>query len=140
MTYLLDTNICIYALKNTYPSLSQKLFQIHPDEIAVSAVTVSELEYGAAKSKWAQQTSFRMHMFLAAFTILPFSEQDAVKAGQIRAFLEEKGKIIGPYDIQIAAQGVSRGLIVVTHNTKEFSRVPDVRLEDWVSIEKFEHQ
>lgn len=132
MTYLLDTNICIYALKNRYPSLTQKLFQIHPDEIAVSAVTVSELEYGAAKSKWGQQTGFRMRMFLSAFTILPFSQQDGVKAGQIRAFLEEKGKVIGPYDIQIAAQGVSRGLVVVTHNTREFSRVPDICLEDWV--------
>ncbi len=134
MTYLLDTNICIYGLKNKYPSLTQKLFQIHPDEIAVSAVTVSELEYGAAKSKWSQQTSFRMHMFLSAFTILPFSQQDGVKAGQIRDFLEEQGRIIGPYDIQIAAQGVSRGLIVVTHNTKEFNRVPDICLEDWVSL------
>ncbi len=132
MTYLLDTNICIYALKNKYPPLTQKLFQIHPDEITVSAITVSELEYGAAKSKWGKQTRFRLHMFLSAFTILPFSEQDAVKAGQIRAFLEEKGTIIGPYDIQIAAQGMVNDLVVVTHNTKEFNRVPGIHLEDWV--------
>ena len=71
-------------------------------------------------------------MFLSAFTILPFSEQDAVKAGQIRAFLEEKGTIIGPYDIQIAAQGMVNDLVVVTHNTKEFNRVPGIHLEDWV--------
>ena len=132
MKYLLDTNICIYALKNKYSSLSRKLFCIHPDEIAISAITVSELEYGAAKSKWGEQTRLRMHMFLSAFTILSFSEQDAMIAGQIRAFLEQKGTIIGPYDILIAAQGVSRDLTVVTHNTKEFIRVPQIRLEDWV--------
>lgn len=134
MKYLLDTNICIYALKNKYPSLTQKLFCIHPDEIAVSSVTVSELEYGAAKSAWGEQTRFRMHMFLAAFTILPFTEQDAVIAGQIRAFLAKKGTMIGPYDIQIAAQGISRGLNVVTHNTREFNRVPQISLEDWVEL------
>ena len=71
-------------------------------------------------------------MFLSVFTILPFSEQDAVKAGQIRAFLEEKGTIIGPYDLQIAAQCIVKGLIVVTHNTKEFNRVPGIHLENWV--------
>ena len=81
MTYLLDTNICIYGLKNKYPSLTQKLFQIHPDEIAVSAVTVSELEYGAAKSKWSQQTSFRMHMFLSAFTDLAIFPAGRGKSG-----------------------------------------------------------
>ena len=132
MKYLLDTNICIYALKDKYPSLTQKLFRIHPDEIAVSSITVSELEYGATESMWKEQTRFRMHMFLSTFTILPFTEQDAVVAGQIRAFLAQKGTIIGPYNIQIAAQGISRDLTVITHNMSEFSRVPQLSLEDWV--------
>ncbi len=132
MKYLLDTNICIYALKDKYPSLTQKLFRIHPDEIAVSSITVSELEYGAAKNMWKEQTRFRMHMFLSTFTILPFTEQDAIAAGQIRAFLAQKGTIIGPYDIQIAAQGISKDLTVITHNMSEFSRVPQLSLEDWV--------
>ncbi len=71
-------------------------------------------------------------MFLAPFKILPFCNDDAINAGRIRAYLEQKGTIIGVYDIQIAAQGVFKGLTVVTHNTSEFSRVPGIKLEDWV--------
>ena len=129
--YLLDTNICIYAMKGTYPSLTEKLFQVHPDQISISSVTVSELEYGAAKSKWGSRTHLKMQLFLSAFTILPFREQDAVQAGRLRADLAMKGTPIGPYDIMIAAQGLSEGFTVVTHNTAEFSRVPGLILEDW---------
>lgn len=130
--YLLDTNICIYAMKNPSPSLSQKLFLIPPSEIFVSSVTVGELEYGCSKSKWGERTRNIMNLFLAAYTILPFVRDDAAAFGRIRAELAKAGTLIGPYDLQIAAQGVSRGLTVVTHNTGEFSRVPGIELEDWV--------
>ena len=73
-----------------------------------------------------------MNLFLSAFTILPFDEKDARIAGRVRAELMKSGTPIGPYDIQIAAQGLSRGLTVVTHNTKEFERIPELKLEDWV--------
>lgn len=129
--YLLDTNICIYAMKGKYPVLTEKLFQTPPDQVAVSSVTVSELEYGAAKSKWGTRTRIRMQLFLSAFTVLPFTERDAVLSGRLRAELAMRGTPIGPYDIMIAAQGISRNLVVVTHNTDEFSRVPDICLEDW---------
>ena len=130
--YLLDTNICIFAMKNTYPALSQKLFQISPSEIFVSSVTVGELEYGSFKSKWGERTRNIMNLFLAAYTVLPFDRDDAEVFGRIRAELAKAGSPIGPYDLQIAAQGLSRGLTVVTHNTGEFSRVPGIILEDWV--------
>ncbi|MDD5939329.1 MAG: type II toxin-antitoxin system VapC family toxin [Lachnospiraceae bacterium] len=130
--YLLDTNICIYAMKNTYPALTDKLFRIPPSEVFISSITVGELEYGCARSKWGERSRNVMNMFLAAYTVLPFDRDDAALFGQLRAFLASSGTPIGPYDVQIAAQGLSRGLTVVTHNTSEFSRVPKLRLEDWV--------
>ena len=130
--YLLDTNICIYAMKDKYPALSKKLFQIPPSDIFISSVTVSELEYGCSKSNWGNRSRNIMNLFLSAFTILPFDEKDARIAGRVRAELVKSGTPIGPYDIQIAAQGLSRGLTVITHNTKEFERIPELKLEDWV--------
>ena len=130
--YLLDTNICIYFMKNSYPSLTQKLLSLNPSELAISSVTVYELEYGAAKSHWGENTRHKLAMFLSPFTILPFDANDAVTAGTIRAYLEQNGTPIGPYDIQIAAQGVSKGLTIITHNIGEFNRVPNLKTEDWV--------
>lgn len=129
--YLLDTNICIYLIKNTYPSMTERVFSMDPSELCISAITLYELEYGAAKSKWSEQTRQKLYMFLGPFTILPFDGKDAVNAGTIRANLEKEGNPIGPYDIQIAAQGLARNLIVITHNTAEFNRVPGLRTEDW---------
>ena len=130
--YLLDTNICIYVLKNSYPALTEKVFSFNPSQIAMSSVTVFELEYGAAKSNWGERTRRRLGQFIAPFTILSFDSDDAVTAGRIRGFLEKQGNIIGPYDYQIAAQGITKGLTVVTHNIREFERIPGISLEDWV--------
>ena len=130
--YLLDTNICIYFMKNSFPDLTRKLLSLHPSDLAISSVTVFELEYGAAKSNWGEKTKQKLAMFLAPFTILPFTPDDAIYAGSIRAYLEKHGTKIGPYDVQLAGQAISRNLIFVTHNTGEFNRVPDLRLEDWV--------
>ena len=130
--YLLDTNICIYVLKNSFPALTEKVFSYNPSLIAMSSVTVFELEYGAEKSNWGERTRQRLCQFIAPFTVLPFDNDDAVAAGRIRGFLEKQGSVIGPYDYQIAAQGISKGLTVVTHNTREFGRVPGIILEDWV--------
>ena len=132
--YLLDTNICIYFMKNSFPGLSERIFSHDPNVLMISAVTVFELEYGAAKSKWGERNRNRLAMFLAPFTILPFDSKDALEAGRIRYYLQQKGVPIGSYDLQIAAQGVARGLTVVTHNTSEFQRVPGIRLEDWMEI------
>ena len=130
--YLLDTNTCIYLMKNSYPVLTAKLFSLSPTDTAISSVTVFELECGAAKSKWGEKTRHNLAMFLAPFSILPFDAKDAAAAGTIRAYLEQQGAPIGPYDIQIAAQGLAKDLIVVTHNTREFSRIPNLKLEDWI--------
>lgn len=130
--YLLDTNICIYVMKDSFPSLTEKVFSFDPSDIFISSVTVFELEYGAAKSNWGEKTRQKMHMFLSPFNILDFDSGDALAAGKIRGHLAKNGNIIGPYDVQLAGQAFSRNLILVTHNTSEFSRIPNLRIEDWV--------
>ena len=130
--YLLDTNICIYAINGRHPHLTEHLLSIHPDEILISSITVGELEYGAAKSHWGDRTRQIMHAFLANFETIPFDDRDAALFGQIRAKLESSGTIIGLLDVMIGAQGINRGLTVVTHNTREFIRIPDIHLIDWV--------
>ena len=130
--FLLDANICIYALKDKYQGLAQKLLSIRPEQIKVSAVTVMELEYGASKSKWGDRSRESMRAFLAAFDTLPFTAEDAKICGMLRTELAASGSPIGAYDIMIASQGILRGLTVVTHNISEFQRVQDILLEDWV--------
>ena len=131
--YLLDTNICIYFMKNMYPGLTQILLSLDPSSLMISSVTVFELQYGAAKSNWGAKNRQKLALFLAPFNILPFTADDAIYAGIIRAELEKKGTKIGPYDVQLAGQALSRNLIFVTHNTGEFARVQNLQLEDWVS-------
>ena len=130
--YLLDTNICIYALNNRHPSLTNRLLSVLPSDIALSSITVGELEYGAAKSRWGDRTRQTMYAFLSNFTILPFDNEDAIVFGNIRAALALSGTPIGAYDVMIGAQGLAKGLTVVTHNTGEFSRIKGLKLEDWV--------
>ena len=132
MTYLLDTNICAFLMKGRFPSLNRKILTLDPSEISVSVVTLFELEYGATKAKWGYQRREDMNLFLSAFNATPFTENDALTAGRIRATLERLGAPIGAYDLLIAAQGVVRGLTVVTHNLGEFRRVPGLIVEDWV--------
>lgn len=129
---LLDTNICIYLMKNKYPAVTQKLLNSNPVDIAVSSVTLFELEYGAARSQWLEKNRNNVRLFLAPFTIIPFDGNDAITAGMIRQLLEKAGTPIGPYDIQIAAQGLARGYTVVTHNIGEFSRIPNLQIIDWI--------
>ena len=130
--YLVDTNICSYLMRGTFPGLTKKVLSIHPSELAVSSLTVFELEYGASKKGWGINLLNKMHLMLSAFTVIPFEEQDAITGGEIRAYLANAGAQIGVYDLLIAAQGVSRDMVVVTHNTREFIRVPNIKLEDWV--------
>ena len=129
--FLLDTNICIYAINGRHPRLTKKLLSVHPSEILVSSITVGEMEYGAAKSHWGERTRQIMHAFLANYDTLPFTEQDAALFGAFRAQLEAAGITIGVLDVMIAAQGVANNLTVVTHNTREFIRIPGIKLEDW---------
>ena len=85
--YLLDTNICIYFMKNIYPDLTEKLLSLDPSSLLISSVTVFELEYGAEKSNWGEKNRQKLSLFLAPFNIIPFTVDDAVIAGRIRGYL-----------------------------------------------------
>ena len=131
--YLLDTNICIFMMRQNSPALLDKIDRMNPDSLFLSSVTVFELQYGAEKANWGEKHRQNLKLFLSPFMILPFDSEDAVTAAKIRAFLARQGTPIGPYDIQIAAQGMTRDLIIVTHNFGEFSRIPGLAVEDWAS-------
>ena len=130
--YLLDTNIIGYLMRNPSPALKAKVLSTPPDEMAVSSLTVLKMQFGARKKKWGENLINRMWEFLAPFTVIDFDISDAIVAGDIRAYLSERGQTIGSYDVLIAAQGIARNMTVVTHNTREFERVPGIHLEDWV--------
>jgi len=130
--YLLDTNICIYIINKNPRSMVEKIKQYDPSEIKLSSISLAELEYGIAKSKHKEKNRTALIDFVSAFDIIPFTDEDAEIFGIIRADLEKRGQIIGPYDMQIAAQAISRRLILVTNNTAEFSRISKLKLDNWV--------
>ena len=130
--YLLDSNICIYFMKNTYPHLTKRILSQDTSNFMISSITVFELEYGAEKSNWGEKNRQKLSLFLAPFNIIPFTVDDAVIAGRIRGYLEKQGTPIGPYDIQLAAQAFTRNVTLITHNAGEFSRVPNLKVEDWI--------
>ena len=130
--YLLDTNICIYAVKGEYPKISKKLFTLPLSQVYLSVITLHELEYGVAKSHWGERSRQILESTLASFPCLDFTPEDALLAGHLRAELEVAGIPIGAYDLLIAAQAINRDLTLVTHNTSEFSRIRDLKIEDWL--------
>ncbi len=131
MKYLLDTNICICVI-NQRPQEVEKHFQsLHAGDIGISSITVYELFYGAYKSSKVEQNCQALMRFFTPLDIVEFTFEDAVVCGKIRAELAKIGKPIGPMDIQIAAQALSRNAILVTNNRKEFKRIKGLTLEDW---------
>jgi tRNA(fMet)-specific endonuclease VapC len=130
LIYLLDTNICVYAIKRD-PRVLRNLQEHSPDDFGISAITVAELLFGAAKSSRPQQTRSSVDAFLKPFEILPFGREAAEDYAEIRLQLEKVGRPIGERDLLIAATATSRRLTVVTHNVREFSRVSGLKVEDW---------
>jgi tRNA(fMet)-specific endonuclease VapC len=113
------------------PALIQKFKDTEIGQIGISAITVSELSYGVAKSKFQKQNSKRLEEFLIPFEILPYDENASTWYGEIRSQLESRGNIIGPLDLLIAAHALSRNLILVTNNEKEFKRIESLNIENW---------
>lgn len=130
MKFLLDTDTCIYALKQQRGVL-ERLLKHSPADIAVSVITEAELRTGAAKSDAAAKIGRLVENFLRPLTILDFVSADAATYAQIRARLERAGKPIGPLDTLIAAQAIARKLTLVSNNRKEFGRVPRLAIENW---------
>ncbi len=130
--YLLDTNICIYTIKNR-PSRVRNAFVRHQDQLCVSTVTAMELIFGAENSGAPQRNLAVVEGFLARLAVLEYDLPAAEHTGQLRAELRKRGKPIGPYDQMIAGHARSLGLIVVTNNKREFARVPGLRVENWLN-------
>ena len=131
MRYMLDTNICIYAIKHKPEKVFQKLQTIDPQDVCVSSVTYAELVHGVEKSAAVEKNRLALSMLLANIEILDFDVDAADCYGKIRADLEKKGTPIGPLDMMIAGHAMSMGYTVVTNNAKEFSRVPNLKIENW---------
>ena len=133
MIYLLDTNICIYALNRRPPEVLEKLRSISRSAVAVSVITVLELRQGAEKSQDPEKAHQKLDFFLSSIRALPFDEDAALVAARIRAILERQGRPVGDLDSLIAAHALAQDLILVTNNLREFERIPDLRAETWVS-------
>ena len=132
MKFLLDTDTCIYALKQN-PAVLKHLLAQSREDIAVSVITEAELRTGAAKSASGAKTLRLVENFLRPLGIVEFTSNDAASYAQVRAKLERAGTPIGPLDTLIAAQAVTRKLALVSTNEGEFSRVAGLRLENWAS-------
>lgn len=128
--YLLDTNICIYTINNK-PTVVREYFIRHQNQLSISSITLVELIYGAEKSAAPEKNLEVLEGFVARLRVLPYDNAAAEHTGQLRAELAKLGQPIGPYDQMIAGHARSLGLIVVTNNLREFSRVPGLRTVDW---------
>jgi len=129
---LLDTNICIYIIKNKPKEVFEKFKLYDIGDLAISSITVSELYYGVYKSQHIDKNTLALEHFLKPFNIVDYDFKASVEYGKIRADLEKKGKVIGGLDMMICAHALSLDMIVVTNNTKEFERVSGLSLENWV--------
>ncbi|HNV47337.1 MAG TPA: type II toxin-antitoxin system VapC family toxin [Spirochaetota bacterium] len=131
MKYILDTNICVYALKNMFPSIAAHLKSVRPSDVAIPTIVEAELLLGAYKSSAREATIRAVSLFLEPITRIPFGEREAQCYADIRAGLEKRGVPIGPNDYIVAASAVAHRATLVTHNTGEFSRVPGLVICDW---------
>ena len=130
MKYLLDTNICIYAQKRN-PAILSHMKEAWQEGIAISAITLAELEYGVQHSAAPERNAIALAKFLSIVEILPFDSSAAIEYGEICSSLRKNGTPIRTMDMLIAAHGRSEKLTVVTHNTREFERVDGLQLADW---------
>ena len=132
MRYLLDTNICIYLIKRHPSKVLERFRQHSPQDVAISIITLFELQYRIEKSKYRQRSEGALDKFLLPLNLLDLDRSSALEAATIRVQLEKKGMPIGPYDLLIAGLARSRDMTLVTNNTKEFERIVGLHLENWV--------
>jgi len=133
MKYLLDTNICVALIRHKPKTLIKQLTSYKPGDIGISTITVAELVYGAQKSSQTEQNMTALDQFLLPLETADFDQSAAVVYGHIRTYLETKGTLIGSMDMLIAAHALSLDVALVTNNMHEFKRVPNLKLEDWIS-------
>jgi tRNA(fMet)-specific endonuclease VapC len=132
MNYFLDTNICVYFLKGLYPSVLENIQNTNPNNIKIPSIVKAELLYGAEKSQHKAKNLTNINRFLEPFEIISFDDDCSIIYSKIRATLELKGTVIGPNDYIIAATTLAKNGILVTNNTKEFDRIKNLKLENWI--------
>ena len=133
MKYMLDTNICIFIIKNKHESVLAKLKNAINEGICISSITLAELEHGVALSVYPSKNSEALLKFLSLPAILPFDAKAASKYGMIRADLQKKGALIGQMDLLIAAHAMANSCVLATNNKREFDRIVGLTVEDWVN-------
>ncbi len=131
MKYLLDTNICIYIINQKPKQVFERFYQYQQGDIGISSITACELTFGVEKSN-SQRNKLALEQFLSPLEILPFSEKSIWHYARVRQYLQSQGKTIGSLDMLIASHALTESITLVTNNTKEFERVPDLLLENWV--------
>jgi tRNA(fMet)-specific endonuclease VapC len=131
MKYMLDTNIVVYVRNARPAAVLERFRRYRPEDLCVSAITLAELEYGAARSSRPEQNRLALMLFFSNISVLPFDADAAREYGTIRCALESDGTPIGANDCLIASHARSRGLTLITNNTREFERVPGLRIENW---------
>ena len=132
MKVLLDTDVCIATL-NRDERVRDHLVRRRPAELRMSAITLAELRFGIAKSTQARRATSNLRVLLSKIGVVPFDEAATERYGGLRALLERRGSPIGPLDTLIAAHALSLGWTLATHNTREFRRVPGLKVEDWLA-------
>ena len=131
MIFLIDTNICIYIMNKRPPDVIRRCKNTDVGMIGISTITISELQYGVSKSRYKERNLNRLEEFLMPFEILPYDEKASKYYGEIRSKFEKQGRLIGPLDLLIAAHALSRDLVLVTNNEKEFKRIKSLKVENW---------
>ena len=131
--YILDTNICIYIIKKKPVKVFNKFKELTPGTVCISSITLAEMQQGIGKSSQPAKNQDALDQFLLPLDILEFNALAAVEYGKIRSTLEKAGTPIGSFDMLIAAHAKSMRAVLVTNNTKEFDRVPDLKIENWAT-------
>jgi tRNA(fMet)-specific endonuclease VapC len=132
MDYILDTNICIYIIKKKPEAVFNKFSSLEIGSVGISTITLAELRFGVAKSLYPERNAQALEQFITPLEILDFGEIATHEYGNIRSFLEKQGTVIGSLDMLIAAHAKSLNAILISNNLKEFSRIPDLKLENWI--------
>jgi tRNA(fMet)-specific endonuclease VapC len=132
MKYMLDTNTCIYIIKRKPQAVVERFLRIEISQIGISSITLSELMYGVSESTKPEQNQMALTQFMAPLEILPYGDDAAQYYGELSVHLEKKGTPIGSLDMLIAAHALSTACTLITHNEKEFTRIPNLEIENWV--------
>jgi tRNA(fMet)-specific endonuclease VapC len=129
--YLLDTDICIYLMKNRSEKILKRLKTLEPGDVGISSITLAELHYGVEKSLFPERNREALEAFALPLEVAEFGAEAAVHYGAVRAALARKGTPIGGNDLFIAAHALALGVPLVTNNLREFRRVPGLKVEGW---------